>query len=497
MDRLRSISISIIIGIALAIGFQSSLWMLPILALAVFFYQLNALNVRERFLSATIVSGVWFGIHVFWMVSLGFDAWILLVIVCMLPWLLIISYAIPTRGWGTFILPIGLVFVIEWLRSSLPWNGFPWGLLAYSQVDGPLVWISRIGGQELVGSAVVICAVSVWQISTRGEVKKALTCLALVGVLATLGFLSGNEPTATTRIAVIQGSVPTDSPDLKTQQRRVLANHVRITTQLSQDVASGVQKKPDLVIWPENATDLDPVNNSMARNQIQAVVNKIQTPVLIGGVTWQQNPYGPRNAGLLWFPKSGINSIYAKKQLVPFGEYIPIRDLIKNRVGRLSQIPNDFVPGKSSGVFEFQGYRFGDVICIEVAYQDHLRTLVNEGANFLTVQTNNATYIHRGQAWQQFAIARFRAIEHTRSTAIASTTGFSGIVGADGKVQAITDEGQAKYLIGNINLYSHINFTDSHSYAVPSLFLIGYLWFLMARVITMMRSRNQANNLSH
>ena len=497
MDRLRSITISIIIGIALAVGFQSGFWILPILALAVFFYQLNALNVRERFLSATIVSGVWFGIHVFWMVSLGFDAWILLVIVCMLPWLLIISYAIPTRGWGTFIVPIGLVFVIEWLRSSLPWNGFPWGLLAYSQVDGPLVWISRIGGQELVGCAVVLCAVSLWQIAVRGEVKKALLVISIVAAVATLGRFGGTEPYYVTRIAVIQGSVPTDSTDLKTQQRRVLANHVRITTQLGLDVDSGIQQKPELVIWPENATDLDPVNNSMAREQIQAVVEKLQTPLLIGGVTWQQDPYGPRNAGLLWLPKTGIQSIYAKKQLVPFGEYIPMRKLVTSRVGRLSQIPTDFIPGTTSGVFDLPNYKFGDVICFEVAYQDHLRTLINDGANLLTVQTNNATYIYRGQAWQQFAIARFRAIEHSRSTAVASTTGFSGIIGINGQIQAITKEGQAKYLIANVDLNSKINLTDRYPYAVPSLFVGGYLWALMVSVITMMRIRKRANNSPH
>jgi len=496
MDKLRSVTLSILIGILLAVGFQSGFWFLPIIALAGFFYQLNSQNMREKFFTTTIVLVLWFGIHVFWMVSLGFDAWILLVIVCILPWLLIIWCSLPISGWGKFFIPMAFVFGIEWLRSNLPWNGFPWGLLAYSQVDGPLVWISRLGGQALVSCAVVLCAIALWQISIRGDVTKAILCIAFIAMLATIGRFAVNESTSTTRIAVIQGSVPTDSADLKTQQRRVLANHLRITTKLARDVDSGLQQKPELVIWPENATDLDPVNNSMAREQIQAVVNVVQTPTLIGGVTWQSNPSGPRNAGLLWLPRTGIKGIYAKKQLVPFGEYIPFRKFVTSRVGRLNQIPTDFVPGNTSGVFDLQNFKFGDVICFEIAYQNHLRTLINEGANLFTVQTNNATYIHRGQAQQQFAIARFRAIEHSRSTAVASTTGFSGIINPNGEIQEITQEGQAKYLIGDVDLNSAVNFTDRYPNAVTNLFLIGYLWFGIVGVITMLRIRYRAQQAS-
>ena len=496
VNRFHSILISILVGTTLAFSFQSGNWLLAIFSLAGFFYLLSTSNARTKLISTTIVLSVWFGIHVYWMVAIGLDAWILLVIVCMLPWFLTVLYPIPSNGWGTFLVPMGLIFAIEWLRSNFPWGGFPWGILAFSQVDGPLVWLGRIGGQELVSGAVVLCSVSIWQICSRGEIRKALVCLGAVAVLATVGASTKNEPSGSTRIAVVQGSVPTDSSDLGAQQRRVFGNHIDMTNKLAADVTKGLTKKPELVIWPENATDLDPINNLAVRDEIQKVVDKLQTPLLVGGVTWQSNPYGPRNAGILWLPKSGPLRMYAKKHLVPFGEYVPMRELVMSRIGRLSQIPNDFVQGESSGVLSVNDYKFGDVICFEVAYQDHLRTLVTEGANFFTVQTNNATYINRGQAQQQFAIARFRAIEHTRSTAVASTTGISGLIDSNGRIQAVTKEGEAKYLIGNFDLHNHLNFTDRYPYALPSLYLVASLGLAMAGVIAKMRVRYRANRAS-
>ena len=495
MSRFRLVAFSAIVGTVLSLGFQPDHWWLAILGLAGFLRLLDHSSVRQRLIVAVVVPSVWFAFHVSWMISIGIDAWIMLVIICMLPWLLMVFCPPPLFGWRAFTFPIGFVFVIEWIHSNLPWGGFPWGVLAFSQVDGPLVGLSRLGGQELVSATVVVCAVLVRQICARGRRRAAITSFALLSLLVVVLNSPKLEPSGNTRVAVIQGSVPTDSANLETQQRRVFENHLIITAKLINDINSGEQKRPELVLWPENATDLDPINNKDAHKQIQRVVDELNAPLLVGGVTWQNNPYGPRNAGLLWLPKTGPTRIYAKTHLVPFGEYIPMRHLVMSRIGRLSQIPVDFVPGDTSGVFELGDYKFGDVICFEVAYQDHLQNLVNEGANFFTVQTNNATYIHRGQAQQQFTIARFRAIEHTRSTVVASTTGISGIIDSNGQALSISTEGEAKYLVADIALYESKNFTDRHPNWLPRLFCLFALGLVLFAVAPKMRVRSRPKTL--
>ena len=121
---------------------------------------------------------------------------------------------------------------------------------------------------------------------------------------------------------------------------------------------------------------------------------------------------------------------------MPFGEYIPLRDLLAQFFERLDQIPRDMVPGRPSpGVLELTGTTVGDVICFEVAYDDLVREAVApDGAELLVVQTNNATYMGTGQVEQQFAIARLRAIETGRSVVVAATNGVSGIIAPDGDV---------------------------------------------------------------
>jgi apolipoprotein N-acyltransferase len=97
-------------------------------------------------------------------------------------------------------------------------------------------------------------------------------------------------------------------------------------------------------------------------------------------------------------------------------------------------IPRDMVPGTGSGVLDVAGTRLGDLICFEVAYDDLVRDLVDDGADLLVVQTNNATYMGTGQVEQQFAIARLRALETGRWVVVVATNGVSGVVDPAGRV---------------------------------------------------------------
>jgi apolipoprotein N-acyltransferase len=144
-----------------------------------------------------------------------------------------------------------------------------------------------------------------------------------------------------------------------------------------------------------------------------------------------------RNAGLLWLPHRGPTTAYIKRQLVPFGEVIPMRGLLDTFTSLPSLQPHNFTPGQRAVVFHLGRIRLGDLICYEVGFDNLSRSEVTAGANVLAVQTNDADFELDGQlgeSLQQLEMARIDAITTGRAVAVASTTGLSAIIAPDGSI---------------------------------------------------------------
>ena len=243
---------------------------------------------------------------------------------------------------------------------------------------------------------------------------------------------TGGVPTA--QVAAIQGNVPR-ARNLPQQlsASQVTQNHVAATQKLAAEVRAGRLPAPDLVIWPENATDLDPFQNPDVYAELSAAVAAIGKPILVGEVL--NDPR--RNVGQLWVPGRGPTTVYVKRELVPFGEYIPFRGIISSFSSLPSLQPIDFTAGRKPVVFDVGDIKLGDVICYEVAFDHLVRSEVTAGANLLAVQSNDADFEIDGQLGeteQQTAMARIRAVESDRALVYASTTGESTIIAPDGSL---------------------------------------------------------------
>jgi apolipoprotein N-acyltransferase len=206
-----------------------------------------------------------------------------------------------------------------------------------------------------------------------------------------------------------------------------------------------------MVIWPENASDLDPFTIPVIYTDMNAAVQDLGVETLIGTVL-DAPPNHFTNTAIVWSPTAGPGERYTKQKLVPFGEYIPLRSLMTKFIGRLALIPRDFTAGTEPGVLDMGGTRIGDVICFEVAFDSTVRESVRAGAKLLVVQTNNATYGRTGQPEQQLAISRLRAIEHGRAMVIAATSGISGVIRADGTVEQQTKEFTQTTIVATVPL---------------------------------------------
>jgi len=219
----------------------------------------------------------------------------------------------------------------------------------------------------------------------------------------------------------------------------VLDNHVRATVELARAVADGRQRQPDLVVWPENASDIDPLRNADAAQAISAAATEIGAPILLGAVLRTDDPNDIKNAGILWRPGTGpdLAQQYVKRHPVPFAEYMPLRPVARLVSDKVDLVRN-MVKGDHPGVIRTGPLTVGDVICFEVAYDGIVRDTVTGGAQVLVVQTNNATF-NEAEARQQLAMVRLRAVEHGRESIMASTVGVSAFVGTAGDVHGSTD----------------------------------------------------------
>ena len=433
--------------------------------MAILLLTLDSKSRKTRLKLTAAFALTFFAFHVQWVSVLGNDAWFGLVILCTLPWLLFALLPIDSKSKWFYFQPAALVIVLEAIRASWPWGGFPWGLLAYSQVDGPLVALSTIGGQALVSGVVVVCAaIAVKFVKFRSI--SALVLLLFISICsASVSSFTSND---SVQLAAIQGNVPRVGNELSAQRAAVLNNHIRTTEQLLAEIESGSTPEPDLIVWPESGTDIDPLVPGIAADAINKLASRSAAPILIGATTWYSSGSegdGPTNSGIMW-SDTGPSQIYSKNHLVPFGEYVPLRDVLAKWITRFDQIPNDFVPGEGPGVFDVSGAQIGDVICFEVAYANHIYDTINAGAQVITVQTNNATYGNTTQPEQQFAITRFRAIETQRAFLVASTSGISGLIQNDGSVTDKTKQFESAIVSGEAPLISEKTFSTKYPYWV-------------------------------
>ncbi|MEY2695535.1 MAG: apolipoprotein N-acyltransferase, partial [Actinomycetota bacterium] len=229
------------------------------------------------------------------------------------------------------------------------------------------------------------------------------------------------------RIAAVQGNALAG----------LFANHDRGTILQNHLDASYANipndEKLDLIVWPENASDLSPLVSPQARAEIETLVAQYDAPITFGTITASgEDVY---NSTIFWEPGVGPTDYYDKKRPVPFAEYVPDRPFWRSLAPELIDlVPRGYSFGTRDGIFATDKFVVGSLICFEIAADDIPRGLAREGAQLILSQTNNADFGYSDETFQQAAIARLRAIETGRAVVNISTVGLSAIYLPDGSV---------------------------------------------------------------
>jgi apolipoprotein N-acyltransferase len=380
-------------------------------------------------------------------------------------------------GWPLWF--AGLWALQEWVKSTVPFGGFPWGVVGFSQTDGPLLSIAQVGGAPLLSFAVVLTGFSAAAITlevvqwfrredtdTAGPPAVVLpgVCISVVLFATALtwpharqsGLGAGDDRSIT--VAAVQGNVPRLGLDFNAQRRAVLDNHVRETVRLAEDVRAGRAPQPLFVIWPENSSDIDPLANADAREQISNAAAIIDAPILVGGVVAaldysRDNPV-TTNSVIVWNPETGPADRHDKQIVQPFGEYLPWRGFFKH-FSAYADRAGYFIPGDGTGVVQAADVPVGVTTCWEVIFDRASRESVRSGAQLLAVPTNNATF-DEAMSEQLLAFARLRAVEHDRYVVVAGTTGISAVIAPDGRELARTQFFEPAYLDTQVRLKTQL-----------------------------------------
>jgi apolipoprotein N-acyltransferase len=388
----------------------------------------------------------------------------------------------------------------EWARDRVPFGGFPWGRLAFANTGSPFTPLAALGGAPLVTFAVALtgtlaAVVVLALVRTRRREdgprrpgpRAAVVALVLAGAVTASGYAVPVHTKAadSVDIAVVQGNVQQPGMDFLGRPMQILNNHVEATLRLAERIKAGKVKRPDLVLWPENSSDLDPFRYPQARERIDEAVKAVGVPILVGALVDHPGSKGYiENQGIVWDPQTGPGASYTKQHPVPFGEYVPFRDELSKFITRLQRIPHDFWPGDHTGVLQVGPARLGDVICFEVAYDEIVRDTVNDGARLIVVQTNNATYGLTGQPEQQLVMSKLRAVEHGRAVVTAATSGISAVVSPDGTVLQRTEEFTQDVITARVPLRDEVTVADRVG-AAPEWFLamVGILSCAAALIV--------------
>ena len=457
------VSISIICGIFYALSFPPfDLWFLIFPSLFLFYIVL--LQNKSPFLSGFLFATIAYGIVLYGIKSIGYEAWIPLIFFMGLMYGVfgrLFQYVSQKTNNNIFIL-LSIVSAFDLLRAYFPFGGFPWGYPSTVLISGLTKNLFRyfgpIGFSLIIQTLVLLVVLFVIERRIRERtgmfnVKFYLVFLFIIGIQ----FLwsDNNEGSdfqdmsnGDIEVSIVQGNSP--CPGAKNrcinERERIYQSHLNLTRALDSDPLLLKEDGLRLIIWPESSTGFnnDPLIHVKTLNEISTEVDRLDAYFLIGGDRPIDSDYF-ENYGVLVNTDGNVEGQYLKQHPVPFGEYIPFRKYLE-WIPPLALVPRDMNRGEGQEVFTVRGdlnskeVKISPVISFEGSFERYIRRSVQEGAELIVILTNQASYGESGMSDQFILMSRANAVSNHRDIVHAAITGKSAFIsGVDGKIYSSTE----------------------------------------------------------
>ncbi|MFS2159746.1 apolipoprotein N-acyltransferase [Pseudomonas sp. Pseusp122] len=439
-----------------------NIWPLALVALIVFYLGLRDLSSRQALwrgwcygfgLFGAGTSWIYVSIHTYGDAPVLLAGFLMLLFTASIAWF----FALPAWLWARWIrrseapLADALAFAALWFAQEMfrGWflTGFPWLYSGYSQLDGPLSGLAPMGGMWLISFCLALTAAllcNLWRLRER----KSFLAAGVVLLLApwVLGLALKNHawtsPSGTPlKVAAIQGNVAQSMKWDPQQLNAQLALYRDLTF---------TGKPVDLIVWPETAV---PVLKESAEGFL-SVMGRFAADrhaALITGVPIRQK--GGRGEYRYY---NGITVVgegdgtYLKQKLVPFGEYVPLQDLLRGLISFFDLPMSDFARGPADqALLQAKGYQIAPFICYEVVYPEFAASLAKNSDLLLTV-SNDTWFGTSIGPLQHLQMAQMRALEAGRWMIRATNNGVTGLINPFGQITEQIPQFEEGVLYGEV-----------------------------------------------
>ncbi|WP_191058354.1 apolipoprotein N-acyltransferase [Geminicoccus harenae] len=340
----------------------------------------------------------------------------------------------------------------EWLRGTL--FGFPWNPIAlvWSVSEASLQIVALTGSPAL--SVVTVAAAGIAALVVTGPGLQARLAGLAVPLLLT-GIVLGHgawrlsqplPPPTELELRVVQGNIPQDRKWDPQRLRENFLTHIELAEE-----PAPVQ--PRLIIWPESAVPFSLERDEVARTYLAQIAQKAGGFVVTGANHYAEDADGQpfaNNSIYVIDPEAAVAARYDKVDLVPFGEYLPLRGLLGAIGLEAVAARGEFRPGSGRTTQELPGIPpYSPLICYEVAYPS-AATDGSGRAQWLLNVTNDAWFGRSAGPWQHLALARMRSVEEGLPLVRAANTGVSVVTDAYGRILAELGLGERGVIDGKL-----------------------------------------------
>lgn len=503
-----AILMAVLAGWIMDFGFpDTDWWPAALVGTLVMLWSVRGLRFHQSLAVGALGGFSFFGILIWWLtVYLGLIPWIALTLAQVFFFslglgLVGLAWQFGSRQWsglgGRLVLVPALVAgawtTREAISSVFPFGGFAWARLAQSQSESPLAplvsWVGTSGMSFLLAFFVAFVLALITDSRVAIDAKATLawaSALALILWPAWPVTESGSI-----RVLAVQGNADAGLfADYDWGDN--LADHHRVTTPL-------YGTEVDVVIWPENASDVDPLRYPQAAAVVSEVSREMDAPLVVGAIT--RDGEETFNSMLLWEYDSAsqrdiVRDQYDKIHPVPFAEYLPWRNFFYPLAPSLfDMVPRDYSFGERDTVFDVAGARAGIAICFDIVDDAILWSMMESGADVIFAPTNNADFGQTDQSIQQLSIARMRAMETGRSVVNISTVGTSAIIDPRGRDLDRLPTYEEGYMLVDVPLATHTTPATMFGRTIE-LTIVGFTLAGLAIAALGERSRRSRGSLS-
>ena len=430
--------LAIISGLMLALAMpKPGIWALAWVGLVPLFIALRNARPREAAAYGLICGLVYFGIVLYWIWLFGYLPWVLLAVIQAVfyaAFAVLASRLLPARiGWRGYAAVPAAWTVMQWARS-LGAYGFPWGGLAHTQA-GNLSMAQLASVTGVWGIEFVVCAFSLAAAEAlcppmqKRRFVPGIIVLGLVVATHVAGsavLRAGPNDGRRVRVAVIQPNLVHDVVPEAGYESDAFETCKRMSLKAASD-------HPDIIVWPETSLTTE-ITEAGYGALISNLARQTDADYLVGGYDASTDPEraGSHNASHLYTRDGTKAGVYRKVHLVPFGEFVPLRDRLP-LLGNYRIREEDVAPGDSHVLLDSSIGKIGVSICFESLFPEISRVETRDGAVVLFVTTNDSWFQHTQAARQHLMMSKLRAIENRRYVVRAALTGISAIIDPYGR----------------------------------------------------------------